>query len=88
MRLGKIIGNVVATRKDERLNGKRLLLMQPMRSDRTPAGSPIVVLDSVGAGASEFVLWVSGKEACNPFGVELPVDACVVGIVDQTHVVR
>jgi len=88
MRLGKIIGNVVATRKDERLNGKRLLLMQPVRSDRTPAGSPIVVLDSVGAGASEFVLWVSGKEACNPFGVELPVDACVVGIVDQTHVVR
>jgi len=84
--LGRIIGNVVATRKDERLNGKRLLLLQPLRSDHTAVGDPIVAVDSAGAGASELVLWVTGKEASFPFGTDVPVDACVVGIVDGTHV--
>ncbi len=84
--MGRIIGRVVATRKDERLEGKRLLLLQPLRSDRTPVGDPIVAVDSAGAGASELVLWVTGKEAALPFGMDVPVDACVVGIVDGTDV--
>jgi len=86
--LGRIIGRVIATRKDERLDGKRLLLLQPLRSDGAAAGDPIVAVDSVGSGASELVLWVAGKEASFPFGVEVPVDACVVGIVDSTDVER
>ncbi len=86
MRLGRIIGRVVATRKDERLDGKRLLLLQPLRSDHTAVGDPIVAVDSAGAGASELVLWVTGKEAAVPFGMDVPVDACVVGIVDGTDV--
>ena len=86
MKLGRIIGTVVATRKDERLDGKRLLLLQPLRSDHTAAGDPIVAVDSSGAGASELVLWVTGKEASFPFGMDVPVDACVVGIVDGTDV--
>jgi len=83
MNLGRVIGNVVATRKDERLAGKRLLILQPLHSDGSLAGEPIIAVDSVGAGANETVLWVSGKEAAVPFGQELPVDACVVGIVDE-----
>lgn len=86
MNLGKIIGRVIATRKDERLDGKKLLLLQPLRGDLTQVGDPIVAVDSVGAGASEFVLWVTGKEASFPFGMDVPVDACVVGIVDRADV--
>jgi len=86
LNLGRIVGRVVATRKDDRLVGKRLLLMQPLVADGTPVGEPIVTVDSVGAGFSELVLWVTGKEAAVPFGMELPVDACVVGIVDRTDV--
>lgn len=86
MNLGKVIGRVIATRKDDRLNGKKLLLLQPLRSDLTNVGEPIVAADSVGAGASEFVLWVTGKEASFPFVIDLPVDACVVGIVDRADV--
>ena len=48
MLIGKVVGSVVATRKDERLDGKRLLLLQPLRSDHTPVGDPIVAVDSAG----------------------------------------
>ena len=88
MNLGKIIGRVIATQKDERLDGKRLLLLQPLRGDNTPFGDPIVAVDSAGAGASELVLWVTGKEASFPFGMDVPVDACVVGILDSKDVKR
>ena len=87
MNLGRVMGSVVATRKDNRLDGKKLLIVQPLRGDLAPVGDPIVAVDSVGAGASEFVLWVSGKEASFPFGMDVPVDACIVGIVDTADVV-
>ncbi|MBN1593956.1 MAG: EutN/CcmL family microcompartment protein [Candidatus Coatesbacteria bacterium] len=83
MNLGRIIGRVIATRKDERLESKRLLLLQPLRSDNTPFGEPLIAVDSAGAGASERVLWVTGKEASFPFGMDVPVDACIVGILDS-----
>ena len=84
MQLARVIGDVVATRKDDNLTGIKLLLVQPLTPERQPAGRPIVAVDAVGAGAGEEVFFVRGKEAAFPFyPVEPPVDAGIVGIVDR-----
>lgn len=83
MQLARVIGNVVATRKDDNLAGIKLLIVQPLTPDRQPAGRPLVAVDAVGAGVGEEVFFVRGKEASFPFyPVEPPVDAGIVGIVD------
>ena len=83
MQIAKVIGDVVATRKDDNLVGIKLLVVQPLTPDRQPAGRPLVAADSVGAGVGEEVFFVRGKEASFPFyPVEAPVDAGIVGIVD------
>jgi len=72
------------TRKDANLEGITLLIVQPLAPDRTPAGRPLVAVDSVGAGIGEEVFFVRGKEASFPFHPgEPPVDAGIVGIVDH-----
>ncbi len=84
MLLARVIGTVVATRKDEGLTGAKLLLIQPMLPDRKPAGKPLVAIDSVGAGTGEDVFYVKGREATHPFlPAEVPTDAAIVGIVDH-----
>ena len=84
MQLARVIGKVVATRKDERLVGIKLLVVQPLTAEREPAGRPLVAVDTVGAGTGEHVFFVRGKEASFPFyPVEPPVDAGIVGIVDH-----
>jgi microcompartment protein CcmK/EutM len=84
-----VIGDVVATRKDEQLVGLKLLILQPMTPDRAPAGRPLVAVDSVGAGVGEEVFFVRGREASFPFlPLEPPVDAGIVGIVDRWDVER
>ena len=84
MQLARVIGDVIATRKDENLAGITLLMVQPLTPGREPAGRPIVAVDSVGAGVGEEVFFVRGKEASFPFyPVEAPVDAGIVGIVDH-----
>ena len=84
MQLGRVIGNVVATRKDDNLTGLKLLLVQPLSADRQPAGRPLVAVDAVGAGAGEEVFFVRGREAAFPFyPAEPPTDAAIVGIVDH-----
>lgn len=84
MQLALVIGDVVATRKDENLTGIKLLLVQPLAADGQPAGRPLVAVDAVGAGAGERVFFVRGKEASFPFHpAEPPVDAGIVGIVDH-----
>jgi len=89
MHLARVIGAVVATRKDENLTGIKLLVVQPLTPEREPAGRPIVAVDSVGAGVGEEVFFVRGKEASFPFHpVEPPVDAGIVGIVDRWDVER
>lgn len=88
MLLARVVGNVVATRKDENLHGVTLLLIQPLAGDGQPAGKPLVALDSVGAGAYENVFYVKGREASFPFlPAEVPSDATIVGIVDHWNVV-
>jgi ethanolamine utilization protein EutN len=84
MQLARVIGDVVMTRKDERLTAIKLLIVQPLTPERQPAGRPLVAVDSVGAGVGEEVFFVRGKEASFPFSpAEPPVDAGIVGIVDH-----
>ncbi|MFO7303425.1 MAG: EutN/CcmL family microcompartment protein [Acidobacteriota bacterium] len=87
MQLARVVGDVVATIKDPELHGHRLLVLQPVLPDRTPVGRTLVAVDAAGAGAGEHVMFVRGREASFPFlPGEPPVDACVVGIVDEWHV--
>ena len=83
MQIGRVIGDVVATRKDPALEGMTLLIVQPLGPSREPQGRPIVALDSVGAGVGEDVFFVRGKEASFPFHPsDVPADAGIVGILD------
>jgi microcompartment protein CcmK/EutM len=87
MQLARVIGDVVATRKDESLSGLKLLVIQPLSPQREPVGRPLVAVDSVGAGSGEEVFFVRGKEASFPFyPIEAAVDAGIVGIVDHWDV--
>jgi ethanolamine utilization protein EutN len=87
--LAKVVGTVVATRKDAGLVGQKLLVIQPLGTDHKPAGRPLVALDSIGAGAAEEVFWVRGREASFPFlPDEVPSDATIVGIVDHWNARR
>ena len=89
MQLGRVIGDVVVTCKDETLTGLKLLVVQPLTPEREPAGRALVAADAVGAGVGEVVFFVRGKEASFPFyPVQPPVDAGIVGIVDHWSVER
>jgi microcompartment protein CcmK/EutM len=82
--LARVVGTVVATRKDPGLAGTTLLVILPLRPDRTAAGKALVAVDSVGAGTGEHVFYVRGREAALPFlPAEVPTDAAIVGIVDH-----
>jgi microcompartment protein CcmK/EutM len=90
MFLAKVIGNVVATQKDPKLVGSKLLLVQPyVTKDRTlvASGSSIVAVDGLGAGTGECVLFTQGSSArLTPETREAPIDAVIVGIVDTVEV--
>ena len=84
MQLAKVIGDIVATRKDEKLRGVPLLILQPLAADGTAPGRTLVAVDAVGAGVGETVFFVRGKEASFPFHpTDVPTDAGIVGIVDH-----
>jgi microcompartment protein CcmK/EutM len=84
MQIAKIVGDVVATRKDENLVGLKLLILQPLTPAGEAVGRTLIAVDSAGAGVGETVFFVRGKEATFPFyPVEAPVDAGIVGIVDH-----
>ncbi len=84
MQIGRVIGDVVATRKDPAYHGITLLVVQPLGASREPQGRPIVAVDSVGAGVGEHVFFVRGKEASFPFHpTEVAADAGIVGILDH-----
>ncbi|MBI5211619.1 MAG: EutN/CcmL family microcompartment protein [Elusimicrobia bacterium] len=86
MRLGRIVGRVTCSRQTPCADGKKLLLVQPLRwEDAAPAGDPVVAADAVGSGASELVFWVASREAIAAFEDAPCVDAAVVGIVDGCH---
>jgi microcompartment protein CcmK/EutM len=84
MMVARVIGTVVASRKDPALGASALLLVQPLATDGKPTGKPVVAVDSVGCGVGEQVFYVRGREAALPFlPAEVPTDAAIVGIVDH-----
>jgi ethanolamine utilization protein EutN len=87
VQIARVIGDVVATIKDAALQGHKLLVIQPVLPDDTPVGRFLVAVDATSAGVGERVFFVRGKEASFPFlPAQPPVDACVVGIVDQAEI--
>ena len=87
MKTGKVIGNIWATRKEERLSGMKLLIVQP--ADDTEIEFPVVASDIIGAGIGEKVLYVNGSSArAAAGGQEIPVDAAIVAIIDDQEIIR
>ena len=87
MILAKIVGTVVATRKDDRLVSNKLLIARPVDPHGKAEGSYLVAVDTVDAGFGETVLIVSGSSARMASGMkDCPVDAAVVGIIDHIEV--
>jgi len=86
MKLGKVIGTVVATRKDEKLEGLRLYVVQDISPDQKGKESWVVAVDSVGAGVGEVVLYASGSSARQTRATDgRPVDAVIMAIVDTVE---
>jgi len=93
MFMARITGSVVATQKVESMVGQKLLVVEPVRVDEVDqqglksTGRTFVVVDTVGAGEGELVLCVQGSSARFTEQTKtLPIDAAVIGIVDQVHV--
>ena len=86
MIVAKIVGTVVATRKDERLVSSKLLVARPVDPAGKPEGNYLVAVDTVDAGFGETVLIVSGSSARMASGLkDCPVDAAIVGIIDTSR---
>ena len=84
MLVGEVVGNLWATKKDEKLNGLKFLLVRRINYKGEKTDDLIVAADGVGAGKGEHVLVVSGSSARVNLGDRnIPVDATVVGIVDS-----
>ena len=90
MKLGKVIGNVVATTKDPGLNTLRLLVVQGLDDNLQPLGNPYVAADGIEtAGPGDIIYVVSKKEAAIVFPKELvPIDECIVGYVEEYYVTK
>lgn len=87
MLLARVVGTVVATRKDERLVSSKFLVVRPVDPVGKPEGNHLIAVDTVDAGVGETVLVVSGSSARMASGLkDTPVDAAIVGVVDQVAV--
>jgi microcompartment protein CcmK/EutM len=86
MKLGKVVGTVVATQKSEALEGAKLLIVRDMTPDGTLGSGYVVAIDGVGAGVGEVVLTVAGSSArITPRTQDTPVDATIIAIVDTVE---
>ncbi len=93
MFLARVIGSVVSTKKDETMRGQKLLLLRPLLVDEAnpaqfrPGPNTIVAVDGLGSGVGDLVLFCQGSSARQASGMKaLPVDAAVVGLVDNVEV--
>ena len=93
MYLGKVIGSVVSTKKDDTMRGRKLLMVRPMLADPDdpgafkPGSNTIVAIDTLGAGEGELVMFAQGSSARQADGLKsVPVDAAIVGIVDTVNI--
>ncbi len=86
MILGRVIGTVVSSRKEEELKGLKFLLVKACDADGKPNGGIVVAVDAVGAGVGEVVLYASGSSARQTkVTKDRPVDATVMAIVDEVE---
>jgi ethanolamine utilization protein EutN len=86
MYVGRIVGTVVATHKDPSLVGSKLLIVQPLDLELRPMEIARVMVDTVGAGVGELVIFATGaaaRNALNKNNKNSAIDAAVVGIIDQ-----
>ena len=84
MLIGKVVGSVVATRKDEKLEGRKLLVVQVHDHQNKPLDQYVVAVDSVQAGQGEMVLYATGSSARQTTLTEgRPCDAVVMAVVDS-----
>ena len=88
MQLARVVGTVVATIKNDSLEGRTLLVIQSLDALLKPQGKPMVAVDAIGAGLNDLVFWCRGKEASFPFKREdTPTDCTIIAIVDsEAHV--
>jgi ethanolamine utilization protein EutN len=87
MLLARVVGNVVATQKNAKLEGSKLLLVQPVDVDGATRGAPVLAIDSVDAGVGDRVLLIQdGRSAQLVLGRGVAaVDAAVIGVVDSVE---
>jgi microcompartment protein CcmK/EutM len=84
MQMAQVVGTVVATQKHRKLEGAKLLLVQPLTLDDQPRGTTLLAIDAVGAGVGEVVLYASGSSARQTRVTrDRPVDATIMAIVDS-----
>jgi microcompartment protein CcmK/EutM len=84
MLLGKVVGTLVATQKEPRMEGLRFLVVRTLGADGEENGDYVVAADGVGAGPDEVVLYASGSSARQTLATEdRPCDAVVMAIVDS-----
>ena len=90
MIIARVVGNVIATQKQQSHEGKKILLLQPLDLEDQPMGDVIVALDAVDAGVGDRVLAVQeGFSAMTAVGhTESPIDAAVVGVIDAVTLER
>ncbi|HMM33170.1 MAG TPA: EutN/CcmL family microcompartment protein [Thermoanaerobaculia bacterium] len=87
MQLAKVVGSVVATRKEESLSGLKLLLVRPVDEEGREGPTVLVAADAVGAGPGEVVLIAAGSSARQTVATDKrPVDAVIMAIVDSWDV--
>ncbi len=87
MLLGKVIGTVVATKKEPAIEGLKLLLVKATDAEGNPHGALVVAADAVGAGVGEIVLYAAGSSARQTIQTkDRPVDHVVMAIVDQVEI--
>ncbi len=85
MLIGRVIGNIVATKKNLKLDGEKLLLVQPLELSGAAKGTPIIAIDRMGAGPKERVLYTQdGRTAQQILGRGTAgVDAAILGVIDE-----
>jgi ethanolamine utilization protein EutN len=85
MLIARVTGTVVSTQKNSKLEGSKLLIVQPLTLEDTPRGGELLAVDGAGAGVGERVLIVlEGRAASDAIGKKAaPVDAAIIGIVDN-----
>ena len=87
MNIGRVVGTVVSTQKDEKLVGTKLQIVKQLELDCDETGAFVVAIDAVGAGQGEVVLYASGSSARQtPITKDRPADAVIMAIVDSIEV--